>query len=461
MSTSLIPAGWPTLHALMVSLGLLVYVLTTHSFQRRRAPAAAISWVLSIVFIPYLAVPVYLIFGARKLPRTSGPTNQHGTAACITDDGWASHLAAAMGQTSVAPYQHLDIHADGHHAQQALFGLIHSAQDELCLSTFILRADAFGNQLMSHLITRARAGVRVRLMIDTVGHWMAGRPNLRALKAAGVQIALFGPVFPLRLNSRVNLRNHRKLVVADGQRMWCGGRNFATEYFEGQASGAPAWQDLSFTLQGPLAKQALALFERDWHAASGQAGSPAHHVAAAVDGPAAQLIACGPDQSDDTVYNLLVTGCYRARTRILAVSPYFVPDNALLMALCLAARRGVVVDLVLPKSSNHSLTDFVRHRAMRELAAAGARVWLTPYMLHAKAVVIDQSLALAGSVNLDARSLFLNYEVMVAFYDAQDVQRFADQVQGHCESATLYSGQAPGLIRDLAEGLLLWLAFQL
>jgi cardiolipin synthase len=131
------------------------------------------------------------------------------------------------------------------------------------------------------------------------------------------------------------------------------------------------------------------------------------------------------------------------------------------MALSLAARRGVSVDLILPGRSNHRMADFVRHRALRELAAAGARVWLAPYMLHAKAVVIDAGLALSGSANLDSRSLFLNYELMVAFYDVADIGRFASFIEMHRETADRYVARKPGLVRDLTEGLVLWLAFQL
>jgi cardiolipin synthase len=150
-----------------------------------------------------------------------------------------------------------------------------------------------------------------------------------------------------------------------------------------------------------------------------------------------------------------------ARRRILAVTPYFIPDATLLMALMLAARRGVLVDLVLPAKSNHPLADVARHRPLRDLATAGARIWFVPWMEHAKAVVIDDQLALAGSANLDLRSLFLNYELMLAFYEPADVRRFAEWVEKERESALRFVPKEPGLLRDLSEGLLLWLAFQL
>jgi cardiolipin synthase len=263
-----------------------------------------------------------------------------------------------------------------------------------------------------------------------------------------------------------NLRDHRKLIVADAalgtRRLWCGGRNMAAEYFTGKP-GTPPWKDLSFDLSGELVIQASALFEHDWNYANGRPNSPGTQTS--VDSPplqdAAQLIASGPDQDDDTIYSVLVTAAYRARSRIVLATPYFVPDAALLTALCLAARRGVAVDLLLPERSNHRLSDLARARALRSMVQAGAKVWLVPGMLHAKLVAIDETLALAGSANVDSRSLFLNFELMVAFHDADDVRRFVAWFDQERHASHPYIARQPSLLRDIAEGTLLWLAFQL
>jgi cardiolipin synthase len=158
---------------------------------------------------------------------------------------------------------------------------------------------------------------------------------------------------------------------------------------------------------------------------------------------------------------MLLTAAYHARDRILLVTPYFVPDTALLSALGLAARRGVSIELLVPERSNHRLSDLARSRALRTLAQAGARVNLAAGMLHAKLVVVDDTLALAGSANLDTRSLFLNYEVMMAFHNRDDVRRFASWLEQEHVGCRPYVVRHPGALRDVAEGLLLWMAFQL
>lgn len=450
-----------SLHGLVVVIGLLVYVFASHTLKQRRHPAAAIGWVMAIVFIPYLGLPLYLLFGTRKLVRTrSYPPFTSPNPDIATDDAWPRQLAAAMGQPPVESYQNLHIHADGAQALQALWGLIDSAERELILCSFILGRDAMGDALVARLIGKARAGIKVRLLLDGVGRMLDGWPSLRALKSAGVHMALFVPLLHSPLKGRFNLRNHRKLVVVDGVRLWCGGRNFAAEYFEGTRNQAP-WRDLSFDLYGPLARQAGELFESDWAFATGSPQAESKRNTQAVLQPFAQIIASGPDQCDDTVHALLVTACFKARSRIIAATAYFVPSDELLTALSLAARRGVIVDLILPGRSNHRMADLARHRALRDLAAAGARVWFVPYMLHAKAVVFDDAIAMVGTANLDARSLFLNYELMVAFYAAADVRRFAGWIEGHRDQAKRYEPRTPGLMRDLSEGLVLWLAFQL
>jgi cardiolipin synthase len=439
----------------------MIYVIASHTMRQRRQPAAAVAWVISLALVPYVALPLYLVFGTRKLvrPKAGAPrvTSAPGTDG---ESAWPRRLAAAMNLAPAATFRDLRIHEDGREALEALDQLIDSASRTLDICTYILGRDPVADALCEKLQARARDGVKVRLMLDGLGNLLEGRRDLRGLREAGIEVVSFVPPLHSPRRGRFNLRDHRKMAIADGTWLWCGGRNLAANYFEG-APGIAAWQDLSFDLKGALAGRSLECFETDWAFATDKERRSAAHPHEEGPGSLGQLVPTGPEQTDDTVYSLLVTAFFKARDRIVAVTPYFVPDPTLLMALTLAARRDVEVDLVLPARSNHRMADLARHRALRELAGAGGRIWLVPEMIHAKAIVVDDELALVGSANLDARSLFLNFELMVAFYGRDDVRRFAEWIDRRRHGAERYVARAPGLWRDLAEGLVLWLAFQL
>ena len=457
-----------SLHGLVVVLSLLLYVVVSHLTEQRRHPTAAMAWVLFIILLPYAAVPIFLAFGSRKQARPRNARGHH-VAPQAVGGSWVLQTLHALGQPAPAAYRDLRVHADGGQALQALYEHLESARQSIDVCTFILGRGPVGQRVIEMLCDKARAGLRVRLLLDGMGSLMAGRPDLAPLKAVGAQVVLFVPPLHSPLKGRTNLRNHRKMLIVDAsletRRLWSGGRNLAAEYFEGTPGHAP-WHDLSFDLGGPLVRQASALFERDWAFASTERAPeemPPEDTQDGNDAPAhgAQLVASGPDQVDDTVYALLLSAAYQARRRIALVTPYFVPDAALVMALSLAARRGVAVDVLMPARSNHRLSDIARGRAVRALAQAGVRIWLAPQMLHAKLAVVDEQLALAGSANLDSRSLFLNYELMMAFHEPADVQRFDHWFRHEKQSARPYTLRKPGLLRDVAEGMVLWVGFQL
>jgi cardiolipin synthase A/B len=449
-----------TVHSLVIVISMLTYVLTTRVEHERRPPSIAIAWVLGMLAVPYLALPMYLMFGRRKLQRKV--LRWSGIPAHCTH--WAEDLIESFGLAPCAPSS-VRLHEDGGESASALFATMSSATQRLDICTYILGDDAFGREAMQRMMERARSGVQVRLLIDGVGAIQLPRSCFKQLNLAGIETAIFSPLLARKTQGPRNLRNHRKMAIADGVALWAGGRNIAAEYFIG-LDGAKPWRDLSFDLQGPVAAAAEAQFEADWVAAGGKpaAGAAAAGVAASAPqstGGRAQFLPSGPDQAEDTVHALLIDACFHARERMLAVTPYFVPDASLETAMRLAAHRGVKIDLVLPAVSNHRLADFARNRALRALEQAGVGIHLLPYMIHAKAVIFDESLAISGSVNLDSRSLLLNYECAVVFYGAREIEWLANWVQALMPAAHSFDARAPGLWRDIAEGLLLTVAYQL
>jgi len=287
------------------------------------------------------------------------------------------------------------------------------------------------------------------------------RGHFDGLRAAGGEVGVFRPFFSLRRNGPRNLRNHRKATIADDQWLWCGGRNLAGEYFLGNEAHPVPWLDLSFDLRGSTAAAAARQFDHDWASIRKRKARGPAPTAEPVDGPLTQYMPSGPDQTEDTALALLVGACFRAEHRFLAVTPYFVPGDSLRDALRLAARRGVQVTIAMPAKSNHSLADFVRARAMRDLARAGVTFRMLPFMVHAKAVVVDEDIAMCGSINLDLRSLLLNHEASVLFYGQAQIDWLAQWMETIASAGEPYRARRPGLMRDLAEGLLLTVAFQL
>ena len=474
-----------TAHSLAIVVSVLTYVLTTRVEHERRPPSIAIAWVLGMIALPYLVLPMYVMFGRRKLPRRV----VHWQTDRAHPKHWAEDLIVSFGLPP-AEVSEVRFHHDGEESRIGLFATLNSARSRLDVCTYIVGNDDLGAEVVRRLIDCVQRGVRVRLLIDGVGALQLSRSWFHHLDTAGIETAIFSPLLARKTPGPRNLRNHRKWAVADGARLWAGGRNLAAEYFSG-APGTPAWTDLSFELAGPTATSAARQFEADWEAAGGRSAQdttsgfsgavePAAHGLSAqgltaqgltVQGPAAadqtsraaktQFLPSGPDQTEDTVHALLIDACFQATTRMIAVTPYFVPDASLEAAMRLAARRGVQIDLILPAKSNHLLADFVRNRSLRSLSQAGVCVHLLPYMNHAKAVVFDDSIGMCGSCNLDSRSLLLNYEANVVFYGAAEITWLAAWMQALLTRSRAFDNRPPGILRDVAEGLLLTVAYQL
>ena len=480
-----LPALTPLEHVAFMAAGLLTYLVVTRVRRQRRHPYAALAWVMGIAAFPYLGLPLFLVFGTRKVvrpatPRQPAPAGPWAALAPL----WATRLLAALGVAGARPQAVVRFESDGEAALAQLQRVIGSARHTLDLCTYVLGDDEVGAAVAAALADRARAGVRVRLLVDSIGSLKSAHSHDAMLKNAGVRTRLFMPALGRPGRGRVNLRNHRKLLIADGEVVWSGGRNLANEYFIGRV-GEPPWLDLSFAAEGALAAQAQALFDGDWRIARGarqalrlgyaerfarqqaqEQPSDAADYAAAPSTDAtftslAQWVPSGPDFHEDVLHALLVSAAFHAEQRLLLATPYYVPDEAVQEALVLAAKRGLQITLVLPRRSNHRLADWARGRAVRELVEAGVDVRLLPAMLHAKAVVVDDVLALCGSANLDSRSLFINYEAMAAFYGRAEIDWLADWINAHAAQAEPASAKPPSWLRDIGEGIVATLAFQL
>jgi cardiolipin synthase len=418
---------------LLAYLGFaLALILLAHLVGQQRSPSSTIAWLLVILLLPYIGVPLYLMFGGRKMRRMAGrkeqvyaPGGSDGGQQLL--GGVTERLLNSYGVPPASAGNRLMLVTTGEEAYAQVCRGIDEATSSIDITTFILGTDEVGRALVERLARRAREGVAVRLLLDSVGSWRVNRRFLAPLTEAGARVAFFMPVIHVPFRGRANLRNHRKIVVVDNRRAMIGGMNLSGEYM-GPTPDPKRWRDLSVVVNGPAVSELAGLFRSDWKFATGEDLGPVAPAEPAPDGGTdcpVQVVASGPDVTADPLYETLLSSLFTATRRIWVVTPYFVPDEMLARALELAARRGVDVCLIVPQRSNHTSADLARTGFLRQLHNAGARVLMfEPVMLHAKAVIIDD-LGVIGSANMDMRSLFLNYEVALFLYGCTQVEETA------------------------------------
>ena len=412
--------NWLASHFL-VALGIVMIGLTMLIvLQQRRSPQSAAAWVLFILLLPYMAVPVFLALGFRK-QSARFPSIRFGPVHEATPQPQPiAKVLQAFGIPPASDGNDLVLHFGPTDARAALFRCIVRAQTRLDIIFYLLEDDASGQDFVEALIERAQAGVAVRLILDRLGALRRPKAALERLRKAGGEVRYFSPFLHRLGTGHLNLRNHRKMVIADLSEVWAGGRNIGDGYLvESQIDGQD-WIDLSFSLQGPAVQSYIDVFSADWQVI-GAAPDMLITQPDARGSVTAQLVPSGPDTPDDPLHDALVCAIHRAEGSVWLTTPYFLPTEALLLALATAARRGVDVRIMLPQKSNQWMTDFARGAYLRELHAAGCVILrLRQGMLHAKAGMIDD-LAWVGSANFDVRSMLLNFESALMLYDAATV----------------------------------------
>jgi cardiolipin synthase len=439
-------------HAFAILVELLTFAFAASTLAQRRPSGSAAAWLLVILLLPYVGIPLYLSFGGRKVRRRASRKRP-----LVSKGEPLSEAFRALGHLGAAPASPAPAQAaietvewleDGIVAYKALLAAIQNAERAIRIQTFLLADDAVGRAILVALTRRARAGVEVNLLLDDLLGYRSPRAGIAELEAAGGRVARFMPLFHVPFRGRANLRNHRKIAVFDGQLAIVGGMNLADEYM-GPEPTPRRFRDLSVLLRGSQVAALDAIFRADWEFAGGR-----EPPALGPDSPSnagIRVVPSGPDCPTDAIYDALLTAIFRAEHRFWVATPYFVPDEGLTRALEVAARRGVDVRIVVPDRSNHRLADFAAAPSLRDVAASGGKVQrFMPGMLHAKAVLVDDALAIVGSANFDMRSLFLDYEVVLFFTGAPEVARLSAWFEATLDATR--SGPSPsGRLRTQLE----------
>lgn len=444
---------------LLYSLGGLAILLSVmHMLYKRRSPISMTAWLLFMVIAPYFFVLFYFLFGMRKRslskeksPLSLYPHDEKNTALHPLDA-----LLRANGIPASTQDNTLNFYTDGVEAYKALYTSLRDAKYSISISVYLLKNDEVTQEFFDLFIQKAQAGVRVRILIDAFGSaglylWPV---PLRRLKNAGVTISFFMPLLTLPLHSRLNLRYHRKIYLIDDALLLSGGMNLAKEYM-GPQPLKERWTDLLFSAEGSMVNDYRDIFESDWAFSQ---EIPIQQVPAQKRSKpgkcATQVIPSGPDVSSDALLEAIVYAIHMAKKRIWIVTPYFVPDESIFQALHIALHRGVDVTLITPKESDHLIADLGRSSYIREAQDWGIDVALyTEPKLHAKAILFDDDTVILGSVNLDNRSLLLNYEVVTLIYSKAQIDQITIWMRALLQNSTSQLKEA-GKIRRIFENLM-------
>jgi cardiolipin synthase len=332
---------------------------------------------------------------------------------------------------------------------------IDAARHHVHVQYYIFQPDYIGWQFREAMERAAARGVAVRFLYDAVGCMNLSRRFLAEMQAAGIHVACFIPFNLLTRRWIYNFRNHRKIVIADGAVAYTGGANVGKEYVG--ESDVGLWFDAQVELRGPAVLQLQRVFVGDWAFASGEelTGPELFPEAARCGTVAAQLAAGGPDGDAAVYHELFFSAITNAVGCIRIATAYFVPSEAILVALATAARRGVDVQLILPARGTHRFVELAGQSYYQELLEAGVRIYeFIPGYLHSKVLTVDHRWSLVGSANLDNRSMKLNFEVGLVCYDSDvtlELDRLLDEYQKSSRRLELSIWRSRPLRRRIAE----------
>jgi len=454
----------------------------------RRSSAATLAWTLALLALPYVGAAVYLFFGPRRLHRKKLRYARARRQIRQVAPGLDATDGAVMGEAIRVRYRQLarlatelgqpaprradepvTVYIDGDDCYAAIEAAICAATDHVHLEYYLWEPGRAGDRLRDALAERARAGVKVRLLLDDVGSDGASDGYFATLTRAGGELAWFNPLRISRVRpTLLNFRTHRKIVVVDGRIGFTGGMNVSdVQSSDGSTSSgthakgsALEWRDTHMRIVGAPVGALQRVFLDDWAFAVGTCKVEAAHFPASErdpNGPSVQIIASGPDDSVFAIQQFKFAAIASSRHSLSITTPYLVPDEATLAAIKSAALRGVNVRLLVPKRGDSKLVTAAGRSYYDELVAAGVVLFeYGPAMLHAKTMVIDDTVAVVGTANLDNRSFRLNFEVIAVVYDAAAAGQLGAIFDRDLRSAVRY--KPPTGKRPIGERLLFGVA---
>ena len=445
-----------TLAIVLLVSELFGVLLAVDAVMRPRSPQGAIAWSVALVSIPTVAIPVYLVFGRTQFRGYAEALRDKERQLDERIPDWYRRMAAFAAQPKAGlerieavarrltnvPFtagNRVELLVDAEATYGSMLDAIGRAQTYVLVQFYIVRDDRSGRALRDALIERARDGVRVCFLYDEIGSIKLPASFLDEMRRASIRVSGFRTTQGFRNRFQINFRNHRKLLVVDGRTGFIGGLNLGDEYRD--------FRDTHLRIEGPAVQQIQLTIRKDWYWATREiidfADQP---IVATEPGQAVTIVNTGPADpvpKCSILFSELVAG---ARSRVWIASPYFVPDDVMTRALQSAAKRGVDVRIVLPDEPDQRFVELASLTYYTEMMGSGVRLFrYKGRFMHHKVVLVDDDLAAVGTVNLDYRSLYLNFEETAVVADrqfARKVEAMLDDDLAHCDEV------APGYLEN-------------
>jgi len=405
------------------------------AIMETRTPQGAVAWVLGLITFPYVAVPAYWVFGRSKfrgfvalhrsdLIKTAPAARRYleelktGQLIAFPD----RQKALSVEKLAKLPFtvgNDVELLVDGQDTFDSIFEGIQRAERYILVQFYILRGDGLGKQLNRRLADKARQGVQVYVLYDEIGSHDLPDTYVSEMAAAGIQAYPFNTTKGRANRFQINFRNHRKIVVVDGQEAWVGGHNVGDEYLGKDPKSRP-WRDTHVKVYGPVALAIQLTFAEDWHWASGAMLDLEWIPTPCSSGKsiAALALPSGPADILETCTLFFIKAIQSAERRLWIASPYFVPDEQFITALQLAVLKGVDVRLIIPRKTDNTLVSLTHWAYITPLQHLGVKVyWYGKGFMHQKVVLIDDDYATVGTANFDNRSFRLNFEITAVVAD--------------------------------------------
>ena len=425
--------SYVTLYIAVVVAAQLVTM--AHMLYLRRSHGTILAWLMAILMFPFPAFILYFIFGNRKIRQKSRKKALPLHGPHEGGEGILNPIETVLASHSIdgtTDHNEVRLYFKGNEVYAVLLREIENAEQSIYISTYVFHNDATTKVILEVLTRKAAQGVEVRLLIDAVGSYPLyfwQRP-LRAFRNAGGKAVFFMPILKDPLKNYINLRNHRKIYLFDGRIVLSGGINLGEKYL-GPKRAKKRWVDMFFRIEGEAVRPYAEIFAADYGYASGEGGITVEKEEEGAGNCPVQVVPSGPDMPSDALYETLLSAIHSAAERVWIVTPYFVPDETIMRALIIAKHKGVDVKLITPSVSDHWIADIGRSSYMREFEENGGEVLLyRGNMLHSKAILFDHYAVMLGSVNIDNRSLFLNYEVVSFVYDRAVIEETEGWIEG-------------------------------